>query len=711
MKDKKKFHETALGRFDAAYTPQTGIRESIRVAIRFARKNGAQWEGKTAAGWAHGDTMKGRPLMEANRISNSVERITGEGKNSRISVKFRPGDSDASVKLAESLNGKFRADFNNCEGEEASDTAYEDAVSGGFGCIRLSTAPDNDDEDPSNQQRKRIVMEYVPEAYSTVWFDPAAKKYDKSDGGYAFELFSISPAEYKRKYKKDPATIEKPDSITFDWFRDDAVYIGRYYERRLETVTILTYQNALTGHTVNYSENQIEPLRDELARLGYFQLSQEPRKLYQVYCSVIDGEAIIEEPVRLPGTMIPLVPYYGKRFYNEGKEQVEGFTQKAMDPQIAFNVAFSMMTKEAAEATPAQTVINEKFIRGFEHIWNNRADKAYLPIHDGAAGPQTTVKDAPPPYFQTSASSVSPSVMNLFSAADQILTQLTGNAVSEQQVPGNVSGQAVNAMTGRTDQQDYNFIDNLKKSTRHLGRVWLSMSREVYGSTRVVRIVKPNGEDELVTLSEQVMDNDTGDVIGINDLTQGKYDVTVSIGPAFATARQQSIENLTTIMKELPVNPEVQSELAMYIIDMAAGEGLDDLKKVVHRQLLLSGAVEPKTPQEARQVQEAQQQQAQAAQNNPTNIIAQSQATKARADMFNSVAKMIDSGVNIFATEADTQLKASEMLKNLSDIDVSRTSAMTGILTAFTKQEETLIKSQLSYLGGLNGHDSSSDNN
>lgn len=704
MRDKKKFHETALKRFDAAYTPQTGIRESIRMAIRFARKNGAQWEGTTAAGWSPGKTMKERPMLEVNRVINSVERITAEGKNSRISVKFRPADNDASEALAESLNGKFRADFNACEGEEASDTAYEDAVAGGMGCIRLNTAPADDDEDPDSQENKRVVMEYVPESYSVVWFDPAAKRYDKSDGFFAFENYAMSPDAYKEKYGKDPADLSKADWQQFDWYASDLVYIARYYERRLESVNLITYENALTGHTVIYDEAHVEKIADELERIGYRKVKEQAKKLYRIYCSVIDGQEILEEPVLLPGTLIPLVPYYGKRFYNEGKEQIEGFTQKAMDPQRALNVGFSMLAKEAIEANSGQFAVNVKHIAGFEHIWGNPADKAYLPIHDAPAAPAGTgpQKDAPPPVMQLNPTTLSQAIAQLISTASDALTQLTGNAVSEQSVPAGVSGKTINAMTGRTDQQDFNFIDNLKKSTRHLGRVWLSMERDLYGSDRVVRIVQPNGEDKLITLTEQVKDNETGEVIGLNDISQGKYDVTVSIGPAFATARQQAIESLTLVLKDLPLSEQVQQELAMSIIDMiAGGEGLDNVKRVIDNQMLMSGLREPETPEEAKKVQEYQQQQARAAQSNPANVLAQSQAMKARADMFKSVAQLIDSGVNVFDTEADIQLKGSQMLKNLSDIDYTRSQTASNILSMLNSQQESLIKTQLHFLGDL----------
>ena len=705
MKNKKDFHEKALRLFDAAYTPQTGIRESVRCAIRFARKNGAQWEGKTATGWEPGKTMADRPMMEINKVANSIERITAEGKNTRISVKFRPGDSDASAELAEKLNGKFRADFNGCEGEEASDTAFEDAVAGGFGCVRLTTVPDNEDAVPDQTGNRRIAMEYVPESYSTVWFDPAASRYDKSDGGFAFEQFTMSPDAYKRKYKKDPASLQTADFVNFDWYSSDLIYVARYYERRQEDTRLLTYVNPLTGHQAVYEADGLEKITDELSDIGYRQTSEELQKRWRVYCSVIDGDGILDEPVLLPGTMIPLVPYYGKRFYNEGKEQVEGFTQKAMDAQRMLNVGVSMLAKEAVEAKSSMPVVNMKHIEGLVHYWEHPEDYGFLPVRDAPSNYKGhgAPPDPAPVISQRPATTLSPAIPQMIAIADQMLTQMTGNAITEQQIPNNVSGKAVNAITGRTDQQDFNYLDNLKKSTRHLGRVWLSMARDVYGSDRVVRVVKPNGKDELVTLNAQVKDQETGEVIGLNDLSQGKYDVVAGIGPAFATARQQTITNLLTLMKSVPLPEQLQVQTSLYLIDAIAGEGLDDLKDGVNRHLLLTGAKEPETPEEAQQLQAYQQQQAAAAENSPEAIIARSTAMKAQSDLFRSVAQLIDTGVGVFETEAEIQLMGTQMLKNLNEIGVSRAGALTELSEAFSRQQESQITSQLKFLGDLNG--------
>lgn len=75
---------------------------------------------------------------------------------------------------------------------------------GSFGCFKLTTNLVNE-LDPMDE-RQRICLEPIYDPARSVWFDPDAKKYDKSDAGWAFYLYSRSVDRYKAKYNKDPAT-------------------------------------------------------------------------------------------------------------------------------------------------------------------------------------------------------------------------------------------------------------------------------------------------------------------------------------------------------------------------------------------------------------------------------------------------------------------------------------------------------------------------
>ncbi|HGY8405991.1 TPA: portal protein, partial [Escherichia coli] len=132
------WHRKVLCNFDNAWSATQDMREQIIEAQRFVRVSGAQWEGSTNAGYSFDEgRFEHYPRFELNKIARECDRIIGEYRQNRISVKFRPKDDKASEALAEKMNGKFRADYQETSGGEACDNAFDDAVTGGFGCFRM----------------------------------------------------------------------------------------------------------------------------------------------------------------------------------------------------------------------------------------------------------------------------------------------------------------------------------------------------------------------------------------------------------------------------------------------------------------------------------------------------------------------------------------------------------------------------------------------
>ncbi|WP_437618598.1 portal protein [Escherichia coli] len=181
------WHRKVLCNFDNAWSATQDMRKQIIEAQRFVRVSGAQWEGSTNAGYSFDEgRFEHYPRFELNKIARECDRIIGEYRQNRISVKFRPKDDKASEALAEKMNGKFRADYQETSGGEACDNAFDDAVTGGFGCFRMC-ADYEDEMDPSNEQR-RISLLPVYDPATCVFFDQDSKQYDRSDAMWAKDL-------------------------------------------------------------------------------------------------------------------------------------------------------------------------------------------------------------------------------------------------------------------------------------------------------------------------------------------------------------------------------------------------------------------------------------------------------------------------------------------------------------------------------------------
>lgn len=640
-------------RFDRAYTPQQDVREKCIEATRFARVPGGQWEGATAAGTKLDDQFEKYPKFEINKVATELNRIIAEYRNNRITVKFRPGDREASEELANKLNGLFRADYEETDGGEACDNAFDDAATGGFGCFRLTSMLVNE-YDPMDE-RQRIAIEPIYDPSRSVWFDPDAKKYDKSDAMWAFCMYSLSPEKYEAEYGKTPPASLDVTTMTsweYDWFEPEVVYIAKYYEVRKESVDVISYRQPLTGEIATYDSDQVEDIEDELAIAGFQEVARRSVKRRRVYVSVVDGQSFLEKPRRIPGEHIPLIPVYGKRWFIDDIERVEGHIAKAMDPQRLYNLQVSMLADTAAQDPGQIPIVGMEQIRGLEKHWEARNKKrpAFLPLREVKDKAGNIIAGATPAGY------TQPAVMNqalaaLLQQTSADIQEVTGGSQAMQQMPSNIAQETVNNLMNRSDMASFIYLDNMAKSLKRAGEIWLSMAREVYGSEREVRVVNEDGTDDIALMNAQVVDRQTGNVVALNDLSTGRYDVTVDVGPSYTARRDATVAALTSVLNTmLPQDPEA-GIIRGLIMDNMDGEGLDDYKEYNRNKLLTAGVVKPRNAKEQQVVQQAQM--AAQSQQDPNALIAQAQIIAAQAEQQKAQNETAQTQIKAFTAQQD----------------------------------------------------------
>ncbi|EBW7568693.1 portal protein [Salmonella enterica] len=649
----EKKHERIMLRFDRAYTPQQDVREKCIEATRFARVPGGQWEGATAAGTKLDDRFEKYPKFEINKVATELNRIIAEYRNNRITVKFRPGDKEASEELANKLNGLFRADYEETDGGEACDNAFDDAATGGFGCFRLTSMLVNE-YDPMDE-RQRIAIEPVYDPSRSVWFDPDAKKYDKSDALWAFCMYSLSPEKYEAEYGKTPPASLDVTTMTsweYDWFEPEVVYIAKYYEVRKESVDVISYRQPITGEIATYDSDQIEDIEDELALAGFQEVARRSVKRRRVYVSVVDGQNFLEKPRRIPGEHIPLIPVYGKRWFIDDIERVEGHIAKAMDPQRLYNLQVSMLADSAAQDPGQVPIFDPEQVRGLEKHWEDRGKKrpAFLVARAPRDKSGNPIGPAAPGSF-TPAPQLSPAIATMLQLTSADIQEVTGSSQEMQQMPSNIAQETVNNLMNRADMASFIYLDNMAKSLKRAGEVWLSMAREVYGSEREVRVVNEDGTDDIALMNAQVVDSQTGRVVALNDLSTGRYDVTVDVGPSYTARRDATVSVLTNVLSTMLPNDPMRPAIQGIILDNIDGEGLDDFKEYNRNQLLTSGIVKPRNEKEQQIVMQAQQ--AAANQQNPEMVLAQAQMVAAQAEAQKATNETAQTQIKAFTAQQD----------------------------------------------------------
>lgn len=672
FKSKKleRMHDRAKKNFDLAYEYGDEIRGKIIEARRFALVPGAQWEGSTDGGYEFGDKFDLYPKFELNKVARECDRIISEYRNNRITIKFRPKDTMASEELAEKLNGRFRADFEESSGGEALDNAFDGSAYGGFGCFRLDAVYE-DEMDPINESQ-RICFKPVYDPETCVWFDQNSKEYDRSDAMWAMEVFSMTPDAFEDEYPDaEVSSLEvSDDGSQYDWYAPDAIYVGRYYEVRIENVTLMSYRHPVTGEVATYSSDTIEEVIDELEESDFQLVAERKVKMRRVYCGLMSGEEWLEAPERIPGEHIPLIPVYGKRHFVDNKERIEGHVAKAMDAQRLENLMVSMMADNATLAGGDNIpIVNIDGIpKSLTHLWGERNTNrpAYLPTTTLRDKKTNAVIQADTLVGNTGVTQMSPALAGLLQYTGQAIQQITGSSMLEN-IPSNIATDTVDSIFNRMDTQSFIYMDNMAKSLRRAGVVYMSMAREVYGSDRPMRIVNEDGTDDMTLMSGSVIDRQTGQEVALADLTMGQYEVTVDVGKSFATRRDATVRQLTEIQQRIPPQHPYFGLIMGMIIDNMDGEGIDDLKDYNRQQMLLQGVVKPRTPEEEQMVMQAQM--AQANQPDPDMVIAAAQDKLAMAELKKADNESANVNIKAYTASVDAQLKQAQTVKAFAEAE------------------------------------------
>jgi hypothetical protein len=245
------------------------------------------------------------------------------------------------------------------------------------------------------------------------------------------------------------------------------------------------------------------------------------------------------------------------------------------------------------------------------------------------------------------------------------------------------------------DTQSFIYMDNFAKAMQWCGKVWLSMAREVYGSNRPMRIVLPDGTDDMALMSGAVIDRQTGQKVALNDLSVGNYEVTVDVGQSFASRRDSTVRTLTTMLQGIPPQHPYYSLIMGMIIDNMDGEGIDDLKEYNREQMLLAGTVKPRTPEEQQMVMQAKQ--AQAQQPDPIMVQAQAQMTLAQAEVMKAQNSAAQTQIKAFEAQSQNMVDNSTAALNMAkagDISNDQVRQALALLTDY-------MNSQAEKAGGM----------
>lgn len=658
-----------MRRFDAIWAAIGDERQQNYQDRRFCTIRGAQWEG-----WVEDDVEAVTPRMEVNKTHKSVIRIFSEYRNNRVSVDFRAKDHATERATVDSLDGLYRSDEYESDGQDAYDNAFDEGVSGGIGAWRVIERYEDDEDD---DERQRIAFEPIYDADLSVFFDLDDKRQEKEDSRFAFEIVTMSREAFEDEHPDASAssfTDIRGRNWGYEWCPGpDVIKIAKYYEVERKTVVSKTFTNIASDETQRIDEGDLTDERlAELAATGWEETKDKERKVkkQRVRLYLLSGGEVLSDEGLIAGPNIPLVMFYGKRWVLNGIERSMGHTRLAIDSQRVYNTVISSLVEIAGGDPREKPVFTPEQVQGHEDSWAeaDRNRSPYLLLNpmvdaDGNSQPLGEIARVQP-------AQVPPSTAALVQIMAADIADLTGESDQMEDVPSNVSAKAIELVHNRVDIRNFIYMDNFRKAVRRCGEIWLGKARELYVEEgREMRTIDGNGEQGKVTLAEPALDVG-GDQFLKNDLTTGRYEVIVDVGPSSTTRRDATVKALVGMANAATAAGD--TELANACMSLALmtmdGEGLDDLQDWIRNRLVQQGIVKPNEQEKA-----AMEEAAQNAQPDP-----QQQLVLAAAQQATAQAK--EAEANALKNIAQAELAKAKAAEALAGIDADKRDA---ILKAF----------------------------
>lgn len=628
--------------------------------IRFISIPGAMWEGSDLL------HFKKRIKLEFDRISKEVNVFNSESQTNRKAAKFRP-DSRADKDAARLLNGLFKKDFRQGDGVNSYDNAVHEMSLTGVGHIRLST--DRVSEEDLEDESQKPIFDTLFDSYKTVVWDSNSKKIDKSDANHCHVLTAYTAHAFRREFGKDSDLVgvglPVRSDIYFEWFDrgENLIWVAERYEIKKKKTKAIILDNEETGERKVLLPRDLEGIEDDLKEQGFKRTGTRKAMDRWVEKVIYSSTEILEEMRRIPGKLIPIAPFYGYRTIINGREYCKGMIDQPKDAQRLINMVLSKFAEISATTAKEVPILTPQQVKNHTKTWSEQhlAQYPYAlldPLTDAsgnviAAGPIGTLK--PPQIDQHSQ-------LTLQFANDFIREESAG-APADFSDP-DASGIAIGKILERQNMDTQPLFTNIERGMVRLGQIYRSIRADISLPDEEVTVIgEDNRSESPATINETVFDEETGNLKVVNDITKGGFEIIVDTGAAYASQRKESVANLDSLLERIKDNPAAQEYMPLIlgaIIENIDGAGLDPLQEFNRNKMLLSGFIQPETPEEEQIVEQArQQQEAEANQTDPlqeaqTQLFqstAQNEAAKAQESQTKSAVNQ----ANVGKIEAETQ--------------------------------------------------------
>jgi hypothetical protein len=324
-----------------------------------------------------------------------------------------------------------------------------------------------------------------------------------------------------------------------DWFTPEGIRVVEYFEKSTVPRKLLLLQD---GNTVFADELPEGATVEDGKSLGI--IVRERNVDYPKITWYKATGAEILEREDWAGIYVPVIPVNGEETWVEGRRVLRSAIRWAKDPQVLYNWARSNAVETLAMAPRQPFIGTAKMFEGHESQWSqsHRKPMPYLLANVDPQAPGML------PQRQLMSNIDNGALQEAQMAADDIKAT-TGIFDASLGAKGNeTSGRAILARQKEGDNATFIFTDNLARAMKHAGRILVDLIPKIYDTERVVRLLNQDGSEGWAKINQ--VDPVTGEKR--LDLSVGKYDVVVDVGPAYSTKRMEAADGMIQLVQAAP---------------------------------------------------------------------------------------------------------------------------------------------------------------
>lgn len=535
---------------------------------------------------------RGKPCYTFNRCLQPVNLVVSDMRQTKPSGKVRPASDSASEPVAEVFAGLCRSIEQASRAEQIYKEQYKFAVAGGFGAWRIMPVYMSDDGDGAFDQVLRVINIANPQ---TVIWDPQCADACAGDANQAIVAERIHEDIYKALYKDEDGVSFNISRDSYGWFTDKEVRIAEYFERvpTEKWIALMT-----DGHVKDYDaelkavEKQFDEKNITAVKHGVVRVAKDkngrPRirktMKWRVLWAKVDGSNVLEGPFTYEWKRIPIVRCPGRYINIEGRKKFQSLIRHAKDSQRSYNSRASDTIERSALIPKAPYLVTQKMIQGFEDAWAqaNVQSRPYLPYNVDKDAPEGGMP------FRVAPIDMPQGSLALAQMAIQDIQATIGYydpALGNAEDMNRVSGKALVQHTKRSDLGSFEFVDGFGAALQLTWEMFVDMIPSVYDAERVERTIGHDGIEKLVGINQTMEDGTI-----MNDLKEGTYDVTVTIGPSYQTARQETLATLIDAAEAMPQVAQFCPDLLVKNIDSPDSQ---EMARRLRIPLIWQGIVQP----------------------------------------------------------------------------------------------------------------------